>query len=75
MPRLNVVLVFEHDPQVAPDTVIVMTGTEGQAWRNPVTQSYDRNLGITSLAKSSIERNTPECSMLPSDTAPLTGTG
>ena len=44
-----------------------MAGSEILDWQEPLTKFYDRNFGITSLAKSSIERNTLECSILPKD--------
>ena len=44
-----------------------MTGSEVPKQQELVRKSYCLNLGITSLAKSSIERITLECSMLPKD--------
>ena len=58
---------IQHDPQVVPANAITITISEVLAAHESATKSYSRNLGITSLAKSSIERNTLECSMLPKD--------
>ena len=65
--RLNLVLLLQKGGQVVGDNVITMTGREVLDSQESVTKFYCRNLGITSFAKSSIERNTLECSMLPKD--------
>ena len=64
---LDFILVLQEGGQFVWDNVITMTGSEVLDSQESVTKFYCRNLGITSLAKSSIERNTLECSMLPKD--------
>ena len=54
-------------PRMPAPFAAMLAGSEVLDSQESMTKFYCWNLGITSLAKSSIERNTLECSMLPKD--------
>ena len=65
--RLNYIPALQRDAQVDWHEIILKTGAVCWNWRETVVRFHYRNLGITSLAKSSIDCITFECSILPKD--------